>query len=1472
MAGRFGRYVKRTVLGLLALVVVAVATILIVVHTGWGRDKIRAQMETALQDAFPGGVKVRAVEGSVLGTLVIKDIEIDGMDGKPMVTVGKLSVKVGLVPLLSKHVKVESLVVDEVAILIRPQPPDPPKKSSGGGPDWVVELPDVRVNEVRVEVTGYGPPLHVDKIAIISHAVIHSAGPITAGVVVSGRWREQATNFTVNADAFVDGDRVTIPNISVFAAGAWLTGTKLAVDPAAPRGNLTLFVPAQTIARFVPDVAIPGDAMLTIHAVPDGKQLAVDVAGTLGDTDIALWARGDAAKHTASGMVIVAAPSLAPLTDGALTGAGNLAIALRTDGTSVRGVVIADERITALPPARAIIALDGKLAGASAFAVITGDGMRSTISGTIVRDGKTVKLLKGDAVVAVTDPTVASGGRVDARGLVRVTASIVDGKLLPVLGLRITGRVAGSRVGIGETAIGGLDGYYVGHLDRGVTPTATAHLNLSDIAQGGAPFGSASIDAVSHTDRSVDVAVHANPRPATAIDLDARVTPRGNTIAIALGHHHVVLPDGRELAGAGGSVTITPARVVAANIATTHRGGKVEVGASFDRETQALAAKLDIATIPVELIDPRAKGDASGHVTIDRTRGQWHGDARISAAGVVIDDRLSIDSTIHARVDGRRVSLEVGTTLDPTTAPSSDVFRLGALHGVAEVALAVDGPVDITNARGWMALTRRDVRAASITLKSIDLGMIGATGTVDGTVIITPTDTHGTIDIVGIKTPVGAISGTATFDNNKGEILASTKAMVEGVGAAQVDARVGLPDHLFDPAAWKLLGRDAVREVTAKLDQVIVDPKLLARFGITAPYHGRARVTATIGRGITSAHLQVDADALAGGAIVKPMDLHASAEMDANRSAVAVDLYVSGKLPRKDGDETGKLFHADAAIPVTFESWVANGYANARTAALKGTFTIPKTEVAAMLAIVGRKDVTKGTIDGAGKLAGTLAVPTALIEIAAHQVVVPPLVTGKLAPVLDELQISANWGGVGGSIEINGKESDGGRLKVTARGRPTDLAQAIGMVDVQSFDIAPLAAFAPGVLVSTSGKIAGHIDITGFDPMATRLDGKVVMINGRIPLSTMVGTMRDTNVALSVKARAATLDVSGKLGACNVGDEHRCRIATIHAEGTPDEITAKLTLDHIQPITATQPDISAVATTTLRREGDHWQGTTRVSRGVILIPRVAGSALLAQSAPIDMVFVDAVTPIQKPVRGAPEKPWVVTDVTIDSTSVQADELRGSVRGQIQVSLGDGAVGMLGVVEVEQGVADIFNHRYQVDHGNVTFDGTTDAQLDLRLVHDFAAVTLVADVGGRISNPGLVLSSEPGSYTEGQLLGFFLGGEPGGDPNSQTKDAGLGAGTSILSQKIGRAANKVLPVQIDVFNCAAATGTTSAACTVGKWISAKLFVAYKQHLEAKPDENALEGQVEYYLRHDILLEGNIGDRSYDGLDLLWRHRW
>src|SRR3982751_5282633 len=98
------RWFTRVMLGLLAVIVVAIAFALIAVHTDWGRNIVRGQVEGILADSFPGGATIGRIEGSPFGTLVISDVVLNGPDKKPLVTVKRLGGEASLSPLISTQV------------------------------------------------------------------------------------------------------------------------------------------------------------------------------------------------------------------------------------------------------------------------------------------------------------------------------------------------------------------------------------------------------------------------------------------------------------------------------------------------------------------------------------------------------------------------------------------------------------------------------------------------------------------------------------------------------------------------------------------------------------------------------------------------------------------------------------------------------------------------------------------------------------------------------------------------------------------------------------------------------------------------------------------------------------------------------------------------------------------------------------------------------------------------------------------------------------------------------------------------------------------------------------------------------------------------------------------------------------------------------------------------------------------------
>src|SRR4051812_22841875 len=127
---RVWKWLKRIVLGAIALVMIAVILVVILLHTDWGREQVRKRVESVLRDQFPGGAHIGKLGGSVFGTLTVDQLELDGADGKPLIAAGHLEATVELLPLLWKTVRVDSIVATDVAVDWRAQPSKPSTPST----------------------------------------------------------------------------------------------------------------------------------------------------------------------------------------------------------------------------------------------------------------------------------------------------------------------------------------------------------------------------------------------------------------------------------------------------------------------------------------------------------------------------------------------------------------------------------------------------------------------------------------------------------------------------------------------------------------------------------------------------------------------------------------------------------------------------------------------------------------------------------------------------------------------------------------------------------------------------------------------------------------------------------------------------------------------------------------------------------------------------------------------------------------------------------------------------------------------------------------------------------------------------------------------------------------------------------------------------------------------------------------------
>src|SRR5439155_19684272 len=132
-------------------------------------------------------------------------------------------------------------------------------------------------------------------------------------------------------------------------------------------------------------------------------------------------------------------------------------------------------------------------------------------------------------------------------------------------------------------------------------------------------------------------------------------------------------------------------------------------------------------------------------------------------------------------------------------------------------------------------------------------------------------------------------------------------------------------------------------------DELAFDAGVLARFGIDAALAGRLAITADVGAGALATTFTADVHDLHGGALVKPIELHAQGTTEARGTQVAATAHAGQII----------LGEVTARSPLTVATWRAW-----RTAPVEGTVGLPSVPARTLLATVGRTNVTDGVLTG----------------------------------------------------------------------------------------------------------------------------------------------------------------------------------------------------------------------------------------------------------------------------------------------------------------------------------------------------------------------------------------------------------------------------------------------------------------------------------------------------------------------------
>ncbi|HEY5926942.1 MAG TPA: translocation/assembly module TamB domain-containing protein, partial [Kofleriaceae bacterium] len=1355
--------------GLLGLVALVLLVAFIVFQTGWGRGILRNQIEARMDKAFVGGASIGSVEGNPLKDLVLNDVVINGPDKQPAITIKRLTIKLPLLPLISHELRVQKIIAEQLDVRAVKQANGEFNLSNlmnkAEPSTWNIYLPNVEVHRGHVLIDQgrdsegkATEPIDIDNLEVMVDARIPFGGPLDANARITGQWRQRprvtdpnspaswpdrSVPISIGAVIHGDSDSFDIRNagIQVGDVRAIALGVRMPKGAFAKpyAGTIAVHAPAKTVRELVPQVQLPDDITLTATARAEGRLTYFSVMGTVGKGQISAFGRGDAQAKLATFAVVAQDLDFTRLTNGNFQGHGGGFAALKVDGSTqnelptVAGMVHAWGTTPATPPINAVIALDSYGDRVRATIGAVGSGIRAGAGAQVRKRGDVITLERGDLIASTSDVRRASGGKAPVRGSLNANLH-AEGMLAPKPDLTIVGHASGRNIRVQDARAKRL-AFRINASHVPEKPVGSGRVELFDVQRGDLQFSKLTVAAGNRPDGKLQVTVRSQPKPAPwQVDVDALVTT-GETIVVELQRHFVRAHGGSTWTGDTGRLTIGPRKIELRDLRSSSKQGTITADATYvraGRDKGDLVARLD-AEVELGNLIKANKGHVEAHVDIKRVDNRFTGIVLAKGSGVSLNPRSPITFDGDVKIEARDKQLLAN--VDVTTAKSGGV----------KLALDVDAPKDITNARAWRSLGRDAIRTAELTLRDIKLADMAKlanaqpmTGTVDGTLELSPVKAGGSVKIRGVQVPqtkdLGAINADLRLAQaGKGELKTTLTARLvpnqnavaakditkDGEARVAIEAGFTTPDRIFDPAAWKRLGPNAFRGGTVRAERLAFQPGTLERLGIVSALRGELAIGVDIEEGMKAVRFAVNVHQLRGGLFAKPIAINIVGAVDnqSTRANIAI---------RHEGIT---LVQVASEVPVTLDQ-LRDDPSSAKTAPIKAQARIEHVPAKTLMNVIGTSQITGGTLDGKIDIAGTVGKPTLDAKLVARGVTVPNEATRQVQNIR-ELTIAAKWDGTAGNVAIDGDETGGGKLRVRAAGSPDDLDKVTASIYAKQLDIAPLVAFMPGPAGGLGGQMDAQFELRGANPRTAQVAGSLHITNGRIPIAPAVGTLFKGDLKIDVKNNTFGLRMTGKLGRGDIAVA-----ATAPLDGvTPKNGRFQVTLRKVQLIGTTEPIITGVIKADIARVGDVWRSNVYIDKMDVKVPPEKGKKLSPVGTPSDLVYggekihhgknqgrdvpagivkddrgpVDFKQPsqVEAPMatRKLPTDPAIVAYVRVRNVFVESEEVRGLVGGNLRILVANNKeVGVTGNVSLARGVLDLFSRRYQVDKATLHFDG------------------------------------------------------------------------------------------------------------------------------------------------------------------------
>lgn len=311
---------------------------------------------------------------------------------------------------------------------------------------------------------------------------------------------------------------------------------------------------------------------------------------------------------------------------------------------------------------------------------------------------------------------------------------------------------------------------------------------------------------------------------------------------------------------------------------------------------------------------------------------------------------------------------------------------------------------------------------------------------------------------------------------------------------------------------------------------------------------------------------------------------------------------------------------------------------------------------------------------------------------------------------------------------------------------------------------------------------------------------------------------------------------------------------------------------------------------------NHLKGKVRLTEGVLRVPKLEGQDDLHSTAAMtDLVFADAQARQKAALeqeksesggKGAKKKAKPMgLDISFETASffLRGEQLRTELNAQLLATRDDkGDLSLKGRVHSERGEVNVLGSEFKLQRANILFSGQpANPGLAIELNRNIGGITVMLGVRGTAAAPELILSSDPAGYDRSQLLSLILTGRLALDQGSSDAEGQAVAVANAVGQALvgdyarqlaGKVGLDVAKINVGQHQDGAGANKLHLEAEVGKYLTRRLYMGYRQVIGADEGQNSYIGLLEYSLSARWLLSALLGDAGVGALDLLWTYQY